>query len=131
MERITVTIEGTTEEIIASIFKLAQIQQRSSEEGVSWLDDEINDFVANRIQTEARQILKEMANRPSGYDRDQLIQNMRLTGRGLAGRLSSIGHNIRKYYPMKRHPINLDETTWSYTLLPEFARWLTSHDISD
>ena len=131
MERVTLTIEGTAEEIIASIHRLSQLQQTRLEEGISWLDNEVEDFVINRIQSEARQILKEMANRPSGYDRDELIRNMGLTGRGLAGRLSSIGHNIRKFYPVKRHPINLDEDIGSYTLLPEFARWLTTHEISD
>jgi len=131
MEKITLTIEGTAEEIIASISKLGQFQYRQQEEAISWLDSEIEDFIVNRIQPEAKQILKEMADRPDGYDRDELVRNLGLTGRGLAGRLSSIGHNIRKFYPVKRHPVELDEDSGSYTLLPEFARWLSSHEIPD
>jgi len=125
MERITITIEGTSEEVIRALQSVAG-GVKGQVVAVRWLPDEIKDFF-DCLQPEAQRILKEIATKPEGYNRDELLNTLGISGRGLAGRLSSIGHNLRRFYPMKPNPIELDYETWKYTMLPEFANWLTSY----
>ncbi len=123
MERVTITIEGTSEEVIRVLQAVAGGVKKQGIP-VSWLPDEIEGFF-NRLRPEAQHILREIATKPQGYDRDELISKLGISGRGLAGRLSSVGHTLRGFYPMKPRPIDLDPDTWNYTMLSEFADWIT------
>jgi len=125
MERVTITIEGSSEEVIRALQAVAAGVGRG-ETSVTWLPNEIRDFF-NNLQPEAQRILREIATRPEGYNRDDLVSRLGISGRGLAGRLSSVGNTIRRFYPMKPRPINLDDDTWSYTMLPEFVNWFASN----
>jgi hypothetical protein len=124
MERVTITIEGTAEDVIKALQAVAG-GVKGQVAAVSWLPDEIEGFF-NELQPEARRILREIATKPQGYDRDDLLKKLGISGKGMAGRLSSIGHNIRRSYPMKPSPIELNDETWEYTMLPEFADWFAS-----
>ena len=124
MERVTITIEGTSEEVIRALQAVA-VGVKKQGASVSWLSDEVEGFF-NRLQPEAQRIFRKIATKPQGYNRDDLIGKLGISGRGLAGRLSSIGHNLRRFYPMKPSPIELDDITWNYTMLPEFVDWFAS-----
>ncbi len=123
MERVTITIEGTAEEAIRALQAIVGGVKRQ-ETGVNWVPDEIQDFF-DYLRPEAQRILREIATKPEDYDRDELLNELGISGRGLAGRLSSIGHNLKRFYPMKPSPIELDDETWKYTMLPEFVDWIT------
>ena len=125
MERITITIEGSSEEVIRALQAVAAGVGRR-ETSVTWLPNEIRDFFSN-LQPEAQRILREIATRPAGYNRDDLVSELGISGRGLAGRLSSVGNTLRNFYPMKPRPINLNDDTWNYTMLPEFVDWFASN----
>jgi len=124
MEHITITIEGTSEEVIRALQAVAAGVSRQGA-GVSWLVNEIREFFGH-LQPEAQRILREIATRPQGYNRDDLMSELSISARGLAGRLSSVGHTLRRFYPMKPRPIELDYETWNYTMLPEFADWIAA-----
>ena len=126
MERVTITIEGSTEEVIRALQAVATGVRRQGA-SVAWLPNEIRDFF-NHLQPDAQRILREIATRPQGYNRDDLISALGISGRGLAGRLSSVGHNLRRFYPMKPKPVELDDETWNYTMLPEFVDWLAGNE---
>ena len=125
MERITITIEGSSEEVIRALQAVAAGVERR-ETSVTWLPNEIRDFFSN-LQPEAQRILREITTRPAGYNRDDLVSELGISGRGLAGRLSSVGNTLRNFYPMKPRPINLNDDTWNYTMLPEFVDWFASN----
>jgi len=126
MAKVTITVEGTTEEVAEYIQKLTGGKVQQGVLGVSWLPGEIENLF-NNLQPEAQRILREVANNPTGYDREQLIKKLGITGRGLAGRLSSIEFNRKRLFPTKPRPIELDWDSWKYKMLPEVADWIKSN----
>jgi len=132
MEKVTLTIEGTAEEVIASIHRLQGLVVGIQDQltNACWLTNEIEQFL-DHVQPEARRILIEIAKKSDGYDRDKLIHSLGISARGLAGRLSSVGHTLRRYYPMKPKPIELDWSSWKYSMLPEFADWFRNNGSVD
>lgn len=123
MAKVTISIEGTPDEVTEYLKKLTggKVQQLAT--GVSWLPEEIKSLYAN-LQPEAKRILREIATTPEGYDRDTLITRLGITGRGLAGRLSSVEFNRKRLFPSKPRPVGLDWDTWKYKMLPEVAEWI-------
>jgi len=122
MERVTITIEGTSEEVVRALQAVAAGASRQGA-SISWLPDEVGGFF-DRLQPEAQRILREIATKPQGYNRDDLLAKLGISARGLAGHLSSVGHTLRRFYPMKPRPIELDYDSWNYTMLPEFVDWI-------
>jgi len=125
MERVTITIEGSSEEVIRALQAVTAGVRRQGT-SVTWLPNEIRDFFSH-LRPEAQRILREIATRPQGYNRDNLMSELGISARGLAGRLSSVGHNLRRFYPTKPRPLELDDDTWSYTILSEFVDWLAEN----
>ena len=123
MAKVTISIEGTTDEIAEYLNKLAGVKVKEQATDVSWLPEEIETLYTD-IQSEAKRICREVANNPEGYDRDALIAKLRITGRGLAGRLSSVEFTRRRLFPSKPKPIELNWETWKYEMLPEVAEWI-------
>lgn len=123
MAKITISIEGTPDEVTEYLKKLTGGKMPHLSTGVSWLPEEIKRLYDN-LQPEAKRILREIATNPDGYDRDALISRLGITGRGLAGRLSSVGFNKRRLFPSKPRPVELDWDTWKYKILPEVADWI-------
>lgn len=123
MAKVTISIEGTPDEVGEYLKKLTggKVQQLST--GVSWLPEEIESLYTN-LQSEAKRILREIATTPGGYDRDALITKLGITGRGLAGRLSSVEFNRKRLFPSKPRPVELDWDTWKYKMLSEVAEWI-------
>ena len=125
MAKVTISIEGTPDEVTEYIQKLtgAKVQQSL---GVSWLPEEIENLFTN-LQPDAQRILSEVAKRPEGYDRDELVKQLGITGRGLAGRLSSVEFNRKRLFPSKPRPIELDWDSWRYKMLPEVVDWIKAN----
>jgi hypothetical protein len=130
MEKVTMSIEGTAEEVNNALKTLAGIvvsQAHPAEAKAppgAWSDGEIETFFGG-LKENARRILREIAKQPEGYPRDQLVANLGMSGRTAGGSLSSVGHNRRKLYPKKPRPVELQDN--EYRMLPEFAQWLSSH----
>lgn len=123
MAKVTISIEGTLDEVTQYLKKLPESKVHQQSTGVSWLPEEIENLYAN-LQPEARRILREIGTNPESYDRDALIARLGITGRGLAGRLSSVEFNRKRLFPSKPRPVELDWETWKYKMLPEVAEWI-------
>lgn len=127
MAKVTISIEGTQDEVIEYFQKLTggKVQQQSA--GISWLPEEIENLFTN-LKPEAQRILREIATNPTGYDRNNLISRLGITGRGLAGRMSSVEFNRKRLFPSKPRPVELDWDNWKYKMLPEVADWIRSQN---
>jgi hypothetical protein len=126
MAKVTISIEGTSEEIAEYLQKLAGGSIQRQVMGVNYLPQEIEVLYTN-LQPEAQRIFREIATDPTGYDRDRLISRLGITGRGLAGRLSSVEFNRKRLFPSKPRPVELDWETWKYIMLPEIAEWISAN----
>ena len=128
LERVTLSIEGTAEEVQSALKRLANLAQIATveSEAVSWLGGEIANFF-NSLRDNAQKILVEIAHRSDGYNRDELLSALDFEPRELAGSLSSVGHTLRRYYPTKPRPLLLDSDKWQYRMLPEVARWILTN----
>ncbi len=123
MAKVTISIEGTSDEVAEYLQKLAGSKVQRQLIGVRWLPEEIESLYSN-LQPEAQRILREIAKTPAGYNRDDLLNRLGLDGRGLAGRLSSVEFNRKRLFPAKPRPFELDWDTWKYIMLPEVAEWI-------
>jgi hypothetical protein len=128
LEHVTISIEGTAEEVQIALRRLAALAQMATAEpsNVSWFGGEIANFF-NSLQSNAQKILVEIARRYDGYNRDELLSALSFKPRELAGSLSSVGHTLRRFYPMKPRPVSLDHDSWQYRMLPEVARWILAN----
>jgi len=126
MAKVTISIEGTSDEVAEYLQKLAGGKVQRQLIGVRWLPEEIESLYSN-LKPEAQRILCEIAKNPTGYNRDDLINRLGLDGRGLAGRLSSVEFNRKRLFPSKPKPVELDWDTWKYVMLPEVSEWITAN----
>lgn len=125
MEKVMVTIEGNVEEVYAAMRKLIGIKDQSFTR-ISWLDDEIEGFFYN-LQPEAQRILRRISSKTDGYNREELIKDLGIDWKSMNGKLSSIGHTINRYYPMKPSPYEFNEEKREYQMLPEFSSWIKAN----
>jgi len=126
MEKITLNIEGTPDEIIKAIKNLAGlVGQEKGETHVdeNWSEEEIRKFW-NMLTDRAKEAFRVIAKYPTGCHRDIVLKELGLRGNELAGRLSSQGHTLR-HFPKKPRPVKLDSNTWEYKMRPEFAEAIT------
>jgi len=126
MAKVTISIEGTSDEVAEYLQKLAGSKVQRQLIGLRWLPEEIESLYSN-LQSEAQRILRETAKTPAGYNRDDLLNRLGLDGRGLAGRLSSVEFNRKRLFPSKPKPVELDWETWKYVMLPEVAEWIIAN----
>ncbi len=126
MPRVTITIEGEFDEIQTILQRLATGEPDnpvSLEEPVSapiaWTPEELA-ALWNMIESGARGILAEIATRPDGYPFTELQHALGMNGSNIAGRLSSVGHAMRRF-PEKPHPVTRDYRTRQYTIDAEVA----------
>ncbi len=126
MAKVTISIEGTSDEVAEYLQKLTGSKVQRQLTGVRWLPEEIENLFTN-LQPEAQRILREIAKNPTGYNRDDLIGRLGVSGRGLAGRLSSVEFNRKRIFPAKPRPVELDWEIWKYVMLPEVADWIMAN----
>ena len=141
MARLTITIEGESEEIEAIqavLQRLAGVTAvtgsataeasetlRLTAQRKDWTAEEYEHFWG-QLKDGARQILAEVAKRPEGYPMSDLERALGLPARVIGGRLSSIGHAMRRF-ESKEKPIELrtvreDGSRRIYVMKPEIAR---------
>ena len=74
----------------------------------------------NLITVDARPIVAELATKPKGYAFAKLQQVFSMDGLQVAGRLSSVGHVMRRF-PGRAVPIHRDYRDRIYTMDPLIA----------
>lgn len=126
MVKVTISIEGNQEEVNTYLQRFAAADTLQPINGISWLPEEIEVLFSN-ITHDAQAVLIEIASNPTCYDRDCLINKLGISGRSLAGRLSSVEANRKRLFPSKPRPLDLDEETWAYEMLQEVAEWIISN----
>jgi len=141
--RITITIEGESQEIEAIQSVLQRLAGATmvagAEEAVageagwpggerqSWTFEEFQQFWS-RLKEGARQILAEIAKRPEGYPMAELERALGLPARVIGGRLSSVGHAMRRF-EHKEEPVEFrtggdQEARRVYFMKPDIARMI-------
>lgn len=131
---VKITLEGDPEELEAFLKRLGRqgfpdefqdAEQGGRREGSvgekpSLSQDEIFQLLSV-VRQESIRIIQEIARRPTGYSFDELQKAVRLSGLAVAGRLSSIGHQLHKLFPGRADPIIRDYSQNVYRMLPEVA----------
>ena len=72
------------------------------------------------VRPDARDILTAIAEQPD-CSFEELQQATGLGGLGIAGRLSSVGHTMRRFFGGKRAPVTRDYQTRRYHMAPDVA----------
>ena len=155
MVKVALTVEGEASEVIAAIRQLATgdrelaaeaLPSVSEEEGPQsaetatsppaapvqqpvpegrWTIDHVRTFWGY-LAPNAQQVYYRVAN-SSGYvmSRQDLLNAMSLTERQLSGRMSSVGHSVRRIRNVHNvalpHPMTFDPATDGYKMLPDVA----------
>ncbi len=143
MARITITIEGESQEIeaiqavlqrLAGVAMAVGAEEAAAAEAgwpggerQSWTFEEFQQFWS-RLKEGARQILAEIAKRPEGYPMADLERALGLPARVIGGRLSSVGHAMRRF-EWKERPVEFrtggdEEMRRVYFMNPEVARMI-------
>ena len=156
MVKVTLTMEGDAEEVIAAIRKLAvgdatsltivaetvdddppeTTPEAASASTVSppapppvpegrWTIDHVRTFW-RYLAPNAQQVYHQVAH-SNGYvmSRQSLLDAMGLTERQLSGRMSSVGHSVRRIRNAHNvslpHPMAFDQSSDDYKMLPDVA----------
>lgn len=87
----------------------------------TWTEEDASTLLSE-IKDNARRILVELANRPEGYPRRELVQALESTEQTVRGQLSSVGSALRRM-GKKPTPIIKDKTgdEFTYKLNPTVA----------
>jgi hypothetical protein len=140
MARVTVTIEGDTEEIRTALRTLlGELALESGSQGVlskpavtpeqtgstNWTPDELARFWPF-LTKPAQRILRLVAEKPEGYPSQDLERVLGYDMRHIGGNLSSVGHAMRRLYRVgdsytKPWPIERDGATGQYRMQPDVA----------
>ncbi len=126
MAKVTITIEGTPEEVNESIQRLAGRNLQQSTTGVSWLPEEIEQLFTS-IQDGAQNSLRQIATNPS---RENVMSSLRVSAHALSGTMSSVEFQRKRLFPCKPRPVDYNYETEEYDMLPEFAEWIRDHSTS-
>ena len=154
MVKVALTVEGETDDVIAAIRQLAAGGAVSQDTVVDAVDDNTaaapseaetpppspapapvpeGRWTIDHVRTfwgylapNAQQVYHLVAN-SSGYvmSRQSLLDAMGLTERQLSGRMSSVGHSVRRIRNVHNvalpHPMAFDPTSDDYKMLPDVA----------
>ena len=156
MVKVTLTMEGDSQEVIAAIRKLAVGDTISLAPAAETVDDDPPEttpevavaatapppapppvpegrWTIDHVRTfwrylapNAQQVYHQVAH-SSGYvmSRQSLLDAMGLTERQLSGRMSSVGHSVRRIRNAHNvslpHPMAFDQSSDDYKMLPDVA----------
>jgi hypothetical protein len=87
---------------------------------VDWTPDDFTGFW-NGLTTDAKALLGEIAKKPEGCTAADIQRALGWTGLQIAGRMSSLGHQIRRY-PKRPYPVTRN-ATGDYTMTRRIADW--------
>jgi len=122
MEKVTINIEGSSEEVVKALQRLASLfveQQETKVVQEEWSEQDIRGFW-NLLTEGARAALRVVAKQPNGCPRHNVLKELGIKGNELAGQLSSVGHTRRKF-KTKCCPFRLNWDTWEYEMIPELS----------
>lgn len=125
MARITITIEGDAKELEGALQRLLVANEDSPEAppraaaAAGWAPEELAVYWG-AIRDDARDIVAELAKRPEGYAFDDLQAILGLGAQNIGGRLSSVGHALRKF-PGKPGLLERDYRQREYRMAPDVA----------
>ena len=122
MEKVTVNIEGTSDEVVRALQRLTSSfveQQGKKVVQEEWTEQDLHQFW-NMLTDGAKAALRVVAKQPNGCPRDVVLKELGIEGSQLAGQLSSVGHALRKF-PIKTIPFELNWHTWEYGMIPDLA----------
>ena len=122
MEKVVVNIEGSSDEVVKALQRLASLSVEQQEPKVvqeEWLEQDIREFWKSLTEG-ARAALRIVAKQPNGCPRGNVLKELGIKGNELAGRLSSVGHTMRKF-KTKRRPFWFNEETEEYEMIPELS----------
>ena len=122
MEKVTINIEGSSDEVVSALQRLTSslVKQHEAEvEGEAWSEEELLRFW-NTLTEGAKAALRVVAKHPDGYQREKVREELDISGSQLAGQLSSVGHALHNF-PNKISPFGLNWHTWHYEMIPELA----------
>lgn len=151
MVKVALTVEGEADDVIAAIRQLANSDVAPKDAVVDAIDDDTaaastepeplppptpipeGRWTIDHVRTfwgylapNAQQVYHRVAN-SSGYviSRQSLLDAMGLTERQLSGRMSSVGHSVRRIRNVHNvalpHPMAFDPTSDDYKMLPDVA----------
>lgn len=122
MEKVTVNIEGSSDEVVIALQRLASLfieQQGKKVTKDEWTEQDLLQFW-NMLTDGAKAALRVVAKQPNGCPRHVVLKELGIKGSQLAGQLSSVGHVLRKF-PTKVTPFGLNWHTWEYDMIPDLA----------
>lgn len=122
MVKVSVTLEGSPEELIPVLRQVADLQtheptqesaglstsSQTQEESLSWNEDKVG-VIWRNLSLGCREILREIAKHEDGITTDTLMVRLQLTPYEVGGRLSSLGHQLR-IHECDKLPYPLDWT---------------------
>lgn len=133
---VKIIIEGDPEEVARTVIRLGKeslanevpvVEQEREQAGAiapdslaSWTPQEVSELL-RMVTKDARRILEEIARNPNGYSFHDLQTALNMDGLNIAGRLSSLGHQLRRYKG-KVAPVTRDYSRRAYFMLPEVAQ---------
>ena len=123
------TVSGEPQDVqatIARVFGSTSAIEPAPKEEIAWTTDSIT-ALWEGLTDKAREVLKEMARRPEGYPFTELRQALGLDAAQVAGRLSSVGHNMRSF-PGRPRLVVADGRSREYRLHPAFAEFIRSFE---
>ena len=119
-------IEATIERVLKSSVESYGKNAAPEEEGeeMDWTVEDAR-LLLGKVTLWCRQVLEEMAKRPDGYRFTELREALDLTAAEVAGRLSSVGHNL-KDFPGRPRPVTTDYRKEEYRLHLMFIEAINS-----
>lgn len=104
------TRKGKTAEATPSRVKERRVRRGrkpAAPEQTAWTEEEAQRLLSE-IKSNAKRIIAELANKPEGYRRSDLIQALGLQEQAIRGRLSSVGFALRR---MDKKPSPISKKT--------------------
>lgn len=126
MVKVTISVEGTQEEVDKYLQKLSENKLEQQDYPVSWLPEEIERLIEN-ITENAKKAFYAIAENPS---REAVIAALEIDADSLPGIMSSPEFQRKHYFPSKPQPVEYDYETEEYIMLPEFIEWLKTNPIN-
>jgi hypothetical protein len=137
MAKVTISVEGEPDDVRNALIALLRggplpgdAMPPLPSTADLWSREDLSRFWM-AIQPEARRVLAEVAKHPAGAAWDDVRAALDLSGPEMAGRMSSVGHIMRKIFGGRPAPVQRDYVTRQYTMDPAVAREILrlAHDI--
>src|SRR5450759_1600339 len=93
----------------SKVRRIRRVRKSATPHQLPWTEKEAKEFLS-QIKPNARRIITELAKKPDGYRKNELIQVLGLKETAMRGQLSSVGNAVRKMKkensPIKRERVD-------------------------